>query len=430
MMDRYFGGGPATADGQHALEEAPRASQLRIPLLLFIATLVVLAANSNQPVLVETSANLRFAMYAVLIIASLSLPRATKTATSLSFVLAALSIYALSSTIWTSTPSITFQRATGFLLLITAVTLTSSLALSDLKAARRCFGAMGLAVAFFLLVGLLMFVMGSVDSYQVTTGQIRRLMGLLVSPNSVGVVAGLFLPIFLGMRRTSQNSISRLKYDFALAILIVSLVLSQSRGGAVAAVVGLLVFVLFDSSLDRAKALVLATAILLAGIAFLVVVVEVPPRLLGELQQRFTGSQPASGGGSGRIAAWALAVDIWEDRSVSGWGFGSAESVFGPRSLEIQQVFQGLNPHNSYFNILLELGPGGVLFLIAAVWIPLSRGLRRRHEPLVAGLLGATCAGVTISVFESGLTAPGSFLAFCFWFFAIGLSRAAGDPGE
>jgi len=424
LLDSSYAIRPSTSAADRYVDVAWDRLSVISPTLAFLTAMVVLAANSNQPALVDLTANLRFVLYGALILAAFSGRRTYgRLPVGLVFVLISLVALALCSVVWTMTPLVSLERAVGFALLIASVTLVSLRAWPDLGAARRCFSGIAIAVTIFLAAGLILFATGWPGAYELgSVAQLRRMTGVLVSPNSIGVVVGLFLPILLGMRRSAASSL-RWTHDLALGIAVVSLVLSQSRGGALAAAVGVIAYVLLDRTLDRTKAVVAGFAVVLAGAAFLTMVPEARPGVLADLEQRFASRQPNSEGGSGRVAAWDLAVEVWRERPVAGWGFGSADAVFGPRSVEIEQVFQGNNPHNSYFNTLLELGLGGVIILVAAVAVPLVRAVTRRREPFVAGLAGAVCAGVTISMFESGLTAPGSFLGFAFWFVAIGLVR-------
>lgn len=397
-----------------------------LPLLFFATTLSVLASNSNQVLWVAIASELRFAMYALLIVVCVITARAfVPLPLWVVPVIGGLIAFSLTSTLWSITPSLTVQRGIGLGLLVSAAVAVAQGRWRRGASTRRCLAAICLATTAFLVAGLLLAASGSSDAWDFGYVEGQRLMGFLVSPNSVGVVVGTTAPIALALWRTSRAGPERVLWGASLVIGILSLALSQSRGGGVALVGGVVAYVALDVGLRRGFLVSVVALLTVFSGAFFLVVPQAKPAVVTRLESRFQSEIPNSGGGSGRTAAWALAVDIWKERPVSGWGFGSAEAVFGPRSIQIEQVFQGENPHNSYFNILLELGPGGVLFLGLAAFAAVATVLRTR-TPLGAGVGGAVAASLIVSMFESGLTAPGSFLGFLFWFALAGAWRLAG----
>lgn len=405
-----------------------------LPLALFITSGVVLAANSNQLQVVTVTSNLRFAMYALLVaIALASRHLARGLPMGISMPLLGITLLSLGSVLWSISPSLTLQRGVGMALLLAACALLSHRAFRDQPSLEHAFGAITLVSVSVLLVGLALFLSGAPIAYDGGAIQLNRLTGLLVSSNSVGVLVALLLPVMVALRRASGSGSVRFFYAGAITVAGASLALSQSRGGIVAGAIGLSVYILLDRTRRPGKLALVCPILVIALSALFVVVPQIEPGVVSSLRSRFASAQPKSEGGSGRLVAWGLAVDVWSQSPVAGWGFGTAEVVFGPRSKEIEQVFQGHNPHNSYLNTLIELGPVGALFLGAAVAFTAKRFSRRGRDPLLAGFGGSIWAGVTVSMFESGLTSPGSVFAFLFWlvvFSAIRLEDLQSDEGR
>ena len=410
---------------------APGESPRKIKAAHFVAVPVLLAAggvllaSSTFAGSIPGAGSLRFAIYASVLTLALAHPAARAKFPPLLFLVSSCGLVALAvfSTGWSAAAMTTALRSAGFFLLLSMALFGFARMWTCEPEVRRCVRAVSLAAGLFFLFGLVLLALGESRVFELAydTGKFR-FQGAMVSPNSIGVLAALTVPLMVALWRSSSGLGERWVWAAGICAALLSLLLSQSRGGFVALGFGVTTFFFLDRNLLKARAAAAVAIVLLCITSVFVAVPETRPGFIVELEERLTAQAGTATGGSGRTAAWALAVDIWEERPISGWGFGSAETVFGPRSLEIEQVFQGNNPHNSYFNTLLELGPLGLGLLLLAVLAVLYVGLGLRST-LGAGVAGALVAAVAVSVFESGLTSPGSVLGFSFWFLASTATR-------
>jgi O-antigen ligase len=92
---------------------------------------------------------------------------------------------------------------------------------------------------------------------------------------------------------------------------------------------------------------------------------------------------------NGRIDLWHVAWVDYEDHSALGSGAGT----FSRHWAQGRPVtFNAQDAHGAYIESLAELGPVGLLFLVAALLIPLVAAIRARSHPLAPFLLGAYLA--------------------------------------
>jgi exopolysaccharide production protein ExoQ len=123
------------------------------------------------------------------------------------------------------------------------------------------------------------------------------------------------------------------------------------------------------------------------------------------------------GGGPGgeltnRGAAWSKALSLWRDRPWSGYGFRTGDIVFAN---DPTGTFTRGMAHNSYLQIILELGVVGAV--LAALLVTLLIGVVRRC-PVVGlggGLIGTVVAGLCAGLTESALWGSGAAFCWAFW---------------
>jgi hypothetical protein len=93
--------------------------------------------------------------------------------------------------------------------------------------------------------------------------------------------------------------------------------------------------------------------------------------------------------GNARAGLWRIAWDDYQGHELLGSGAGTYEAYY------LQHRTSGLkvrNAHNLYLETLADLGPVGLLLLVAGLVAPLVAGIRGRREPLVPVAFGAFAA--------------------------------------
>jgi O-antigen ligase len=118
---------------------------------------------------------------------------------------------------------------------------------------------------------------------------------------------------------------------------------------------------------------------------------------------------------SGRTSAWSLVLALWQQRPFIGWGFGTVDQIFPTFATAISDIFSGGSAHDAYLQALFEVGPVGVLVILFAISLALRQAATPAADFFEAGVFGAVVAGFVNQLFESGITSPGSIIAFNFW---------------
>lgn len=421
-----------------------RGSSLSMVLLAVLVLILTIMLRARQLVLAAAIASLvlgssvnpelktgvyyfRFLILGALLAVSLAYPalRSIRHSVGLAKFAIALIACAMVSAIWSVNPSVTLQRALSLLLLFLVV----------LAAARRVWATdkevgRDLAIAMSVLGAAFMIGLAGAGMGAEWAAMGGRFRGVLENPNSVGVTGALLLPISLGFV-SARHGCPRLWWVAVAGASAVSLVLSQSRGGLLAAGSGVLVLVALSRGVRRPLVVV---AMCFVAVTLFTGVGATEVRLPGALDAIVLRFDQDSNAG-GRLVPWSLALRLARERPVRGWGFGTTEEVFGPRTTEIARVFQGGLVHNSYLQILLELGPAGVALLLFVLSGVLRLGWSGdRVDPLRAAVYSALIAGTVSAFAESTLLSVGSVFGFTFWFLAAASAHlrwlASADPGE
>jgi O-antigen ligase len=271
--------------------------------------------------------------------------------------------------------------------------------------------AFELTLAAVALVALSQEILGAPSGFWFFNHPIPRIAGPLEGPNQLAGYLGLMLPVvaaFTLLRRPSGAELT------LLGAAAMTLVLTLSRSGVVAAVFALmLVFVLAPTPRRHAA---LASLLVGALAGFGVLVVYGSTSLLARFSS--FAEVERSGGVGTRAQLWHAAFALWRQHPVLGIGAGNFE-------LEIGKVGPaGIRTHaNSlYLQALVE---GGVPLLLATVAtvvpsiVTFVRGPLR--DPLVLGALAASAGLAVHQIFD--------FLVFYpkvggMWWILLGLGVA------
>jgi O-antigen ligase len=197
-----------------------------------------------------------------------------------------------------------------------------------------------------------------------------RLTGDIVNPNffAAQLIVGIVLA---GFMLATVRGWPRLVLVAMAATFSVAFVLTESRGGLFGAGVALAV-VVAGRLRPRAIALVLAVSAL--ALAYYV---EFAP---ATLQQRVT--QISAQTSAGRSDEWALAFRMAENHPLQGVGLGNfpvLEPSYTTSNIDVLKVsyaLQSLVVHNTYLEILAELGLVGLILFLGA-FVGVFRGVRK-----------------------------------------------------
>jgi putative inorganic carbon (HCO3(-)) transporter len=201
----------------------------------------------------------------------------------------------------------------------------------------------------------------------------------------------------------------RLALIVALGTFGVALILTGSRGGLVAAAVVLVVGV-FAAGPLRGRAVAIGLIVIAAGLAYYLVLL--PP----ELRDRVSNVSTTSS--SGRTDEWQIALHMAGDHPIVGVGIGNypiSQIAYVTSQINLQKVDyvrnEGLIAHNTYLEVLAEMGIVGLSLLVAIMGYALVQGWRAigvattrsgRTTAIMRGLFVGMVGLMTAYVFLSG----------------------------
>ncbi len=240
------------------------------------------------------------------------------------------------ATMWLPT---VVDAATGFLSTLIMYFLIANLAATP----RR----IGIVINLLVVLTLVLAVQGIVQHFTGTgfggqetyKGRIQAI-GIFADPNDLGLALVMVLPyLFLKLMERAKDW-EKLLSAFALIVLVWALYLTQSRGGLMA--FGALLMILFSRRMGK------ALGYSLGGMAMLALFVLGP-----RMSTISTGEASAYG----RIEAWGLGIDLFEENPLFGVGYGNY----------IEHHFR--TAHNSFVLCMAELGMFGFLAWTMLIYV-------------------------------------------------------------
>jgi putative inorganic carbon (hco3(-)) transporter len=219
-----------------------------------------------------------------------------------------------------------------------------------------------------------------------------RLAGATGDPNELAAALVPALVLSLFAQAVTRAPLARWLLMSSTVLMAIGILLTESRGGMVAAGVALVSTMLLSGPV-RARAMTGGLIVAAGGVLYYALLA--PPEALA----RITGFSS----GSGRTNLWAVAIDAFQQHPVTGVGAGNftvIEQVFAVGNVSLDRtsdVIRNAVVHNSYLHVLAELGVVGfVLFasLLAGAlvigWRAVGRFARsgdRDTEILARGLV-------------------------------------------
>ena len=235
---------------------------------------------------------------------------------------------------------------------------------------------------------------------------LMRAVSVFPDPHMLAFFAGmtgfLSLGIFLAERKK--------RYLFGGLFLILTLILTFSRGGYLGFLAGLLFLLPFfwkraDFSFKK--------GIFIFGLFLLGLGVFFGGPILG----RFTSSFDLSeGSNQGRLEIWRQALDFFWEKPFLGHGLSSYPLLVDP-ALNYKSP---VSAHNLYLEILTELGLLGLLFFSAWFFGALKKSFRQKSNPLFLGIFSALVFFAVHSLFELPLYQPVVIFLLCFLLLFVG----------
>lgn len=220
-------------------------------------------------------------------------------------------------------------------------------------------------VLIFLAMGIALYALAQYVSqsnrvwhFIRPAGYAGRGSGTYICPNHLAGFLEMLLPLALGCLFLGRWKLPvKIALAYAAGWLVVGLYVSQSRGGWVAASLGLCVFfvLLLRHRRHQIWAFLLPVLLLLAGLLF--------ELKTGQFRERFQ-TVPASEWAI-RASIWKSTCQMWQDHFWWGVGPGHFDYRFAAYRLPPIQRRPGL-AHNDYLNLLADWGLAGAIPVLLA----------------------------------------------------------------
>ena len=311
------------------------------------------------------------------------------------------------------TPPALQGQATG--MLITMIQLVAFFWIASNVFRDRWLAARVLRVYAFSTVVLALCVLAAIpgfaDSLRTKEGEgAARLTALDYNPNDLATVVSIAAVIVVGAFLNAVKLRTRLLLGAAAIPLLLLVVRTGSRSGALALLAGLAVF-MTQSGGSRRRIVAMG----LAGVVFLgaIYVVVTDPLM----EARFTATV-AQGDSAGRDHIYAAALRLISERPLVGWGPGYGLYELGRR---LNYAPGARDAHNLVFYLLLEVGIVGAAPFLFGLWLVVRAAWRGRSGPLGVVPLAMVAVALTANVSHTFLARKPMWLAL-----AVGLASAGG----
>lgn len=257
-------------------------------------------------------------------------------------------------------------------------------------------GMYGLGLAFFCITGLF------VDSHRMVQQFLRaywvgglfgsaagilalflgtRSVGFGSDPNFFGLLQASMIPLTVYYRRHAVTPQAKWLYTVAVVVVLAGAAGAGSRSGLIGGALAIVGTMVTRPGLRPARrAMVSVSAVVLAGIAFLVGFIVNP----NNLQRGFSDR------GAGRLDLWNVSVSLIRENPVWGYGFGQLRSLVPPNLLvtpgsqRLSEFRTDVSAHNTWLDVMGDLGVFGLMlflsvFVIAIVGFARPRWLHTKE---------------------------------------------------
>lgn len=305
---------------------------------------------------------------------------------AVTLLLAAYVVWAFAGLLWSLDRSVTLVYATTFVQLLVFMLLLAQVCLT-VEARRAVQQAYILGCFLAVLDAIRNFYLGNEAVYQ-------RFAVSNTDPNDYALMLALGIPLAWDLFSGGRGWPRFLNLAY-LPVALAAIVLSASRGAAVAAAIGLLVVPFGVAGLDRAGRRILLLTALLAAAAVPFFWQEIESAVGSNIERLSTiGDEISHGTLNERSEIWAIGMRAFAQRPLIGMGGGTF-----PAAVERESGLHDL-AHNSYISISVELGAVGIALFVAILVVtiaPLLRGFSARTAPallvvlvLLIGILSLT----------------------------------------
>jgi len=279
---------------------------------------------------------------------------------------------------------------------------------------RLAMTAVALAAIVVSLSALAQLFTGAPAGLPLGSLVVPRIAGLLAGPNQLAAYLGLLYPVLLVAVLETRSRVARA----ALALLLIALLFTFSRGGFFGVAVATLVVVQMRGLTARFRAVLVTVGALTAGVVLAALV-------SGTLGRMLRADEIARPDGLGtRTELWHAALALFRRSPILGIGAGNFETSLASVG------YPDLHTHaNSWF--FESLADGGLVLVAATiVWLRqtiVALVTAARREPFALGALAATAGFAAHGLFDDLIFYPTVAAA---WWLIVGVGAGLAANGE
>jgi O-antigen ligase len=327
------------------------------------------------------------------------IPFLPRDAPVLTYALLALLVWSLGSMVWASDRSLTLDSVTRLVQLVALVFVTYSV----VRKPRDLF----VLVSAFLIGALVTSI------YALSSGALfyGRLTGGIFNPNAFAAEMVIALAMMIFLLLSARRASLRFLLLACLAPCAAAFVRTQSRSGLIALVAACVVAAVVAGPI-RGRLIAVLLIVACIGVAYYVYAAP------AQLRERVTSIATGGQADPLREDTWHIALRSTRAHPLAGVGLGNfpaVESNYVTTNLDILKIGElrrlQLVVHNTYLEILAELGVIGLVLYGAVLAMTLGRAFAMLARPgpeddgtrLLARMITAATVGLlTSQIFNSG----------------------------
>jgi len=326
-----------------------------------------------------------------------------------------LALYTMVTSLLSYYPTISFMKAVsllllaGFLLVVPPTLQLLHPGIGPKEHMLRMYMVFAVAIVISNTVYYFLMPGSSYSFYSGTSFLAGRFRGWFINPNGIGLIYGVFfLPILWSEISRHRRGLVKLGLVLTLLLAVIQLLASQSRAGALAGVISLLILILGHRKWP--------SRIIIITMIGLVIVVTFVGNPEDNPLRRFIFRNEAELPGSGRFPVWIATWNRFLDRIFLGSGLGVADTDTDVGGLAFTTGTYTIEKGNSYLGALEELGLVGTTLMISTLLAPILRacwnGMSTVNQPADQSdlvLIAIVAAGLANAMFEAWLLSVGGF---------------------
>ena len=299
-----------------------------------------------------------------------------------------------------SNQAISYERGAAFVLLLVVMVFFPQV--TSVDSIVRTWRILFIVVTAYLLGG-------SVIRFGVSPGSLFLIgffRGPMANPNAFGLLAGAAAVYFASAG--DRSGLSPVVRRTVVVLLLLGVAVSGCRSADLGLATVFLVHVVKGSQGRKAAAFA----------------------LIGLLSFFLSKQLAVEATREERWPVWVRATKAAVHSPFRGVGFGATETAIRSGRLPVPAVFQGVQLHNSYVQVLYEFGLVPGLLFLAVLGILVVRSLRGGQSvPGLTPLRGVVIFGLVSALAESWMFSTGSVFGAVFWLAVGSLWVAESAPG-